>query len=135
MPAGFLLLRLDKPENKQHGANRNNDDSSSVHENLTNICRNQFSICHLPSAICLRNGIMSAFPKRMAAANSLRYEPASGYRAPRTDCVNRVLRASRREAAARCRAKEKNLRRRNRPAINANRKNQNGLEQVQNIFP
>ncbi len=67
-------------------------------------------------------------------ANPFRREPASGNRAARADCVNRILRASRRETAAGSRAKEKNLRGRNRPAINADCRNQNVPEQVHLIF-
>ena len=68
---------------------------------------------------------MSAFSKWMTAANPFHREAASDNRAARTDCVNRILRTSRRETAARSRAEQKNLRGRNRPAINADCENQN----------
>jgi hypothetical protein len=77
---------------------------------------------------------MSATAERMTTANPFRREPASGNRAARTDCVNRVLRASRCETAARSRAEQKNLRGRNRPAINADCSDQNMPKQIHLIL-
>ena len=70
----------------------------------------------------------------MAAANPFRRQPAPRNRAARTNGLNCVLRASRREPAARIWAEQKNLRWRNRPAINADCNNQNVLGQIHSIF-
>jgi len=69
----------------------------------------------------------------MTTANPFRREPASRNRAALTNRVRRVLRTGRRKTAACRRAEQKNLRGRNRPAINANQENQNDLGWIQNL--
>ena len=86
------------------------------------------------SGFCFCNRVVAATAPRMTAANPFRRQRASGKRAVQLQGVNRVLRAGRREPAAGVCAEQKNLRRRNRPAINADSKNQNMLEQIHSIF-
>src|SRR5665213_662936 len=76
------------------------------------------------------NGIMAAFAPRMAAANAFRRQGRSGDRAVFAQRSQRIDRTGRRETAAGTGAEQKNLRRRNRPAINTDGENQNVLERV-----
>jgi len=66
----------------------------------------------------------------MAAANPFGRQPGAGQRAPRTNGVQRVLRTAWCETAAASRPEQENERRRNRPAINADRQNQNVLGRI-----
>ncbi len=73
---------------------------------------------------------MPAIAPRLAAANPSGRQPAAGQRAPRTDGLHCILRTTRRKPAAAGRPEQKSERGRNRPAINADRKNQTVLGQV-----
>jgi len=77
--------------------------------------------------------IVAVAAPRMAAANPFRRQRAAGQRAVFTHRFQCKLRTGRREAAAAGGAEQKNLRRRNRPAIKANRENQNVLERVHSL--
>jgi hypothetical protein len=77
---------------------------------------------------------MSAFSERITTANAFCRQKYSGNRAAFANRVNRVLRASWREAAARRRAEQKNLRGRNRPAIQPDCSDQNMPEQIHLIL-
>jgi len=102
-----ILLLLDKPEAEQDDAERDNNDSSSVHEKLKGMFRRDSRFCLLPSAFCLGCRVVSATPlrasgvtPRMTTANPLHRQPPARHRAPRADRVHRILRAGRRETAA-----------------------------------
>jgi hypothetical protein len=126
----IILLLFDKPEAEQNDADRNNNDASAIHENLIGVSQNDFA-CRLPPfRFNLRDWIVPAIAPWMTAANTFRREPAADDCAVRTNRLNRVLRTSRREAAAA--TEEKKLRWRKCPAINANGKNENVLDEIHN---
>ena len=98
-----MLLLLDKPEAEQDDAERDNNDSSSIHEKLI------FEIRNPESGILSRHRVVSAAAPRMTTANPLHRQPPARHRALRADRVHRILRARRRETAAAGGAEEKNL--------------------------
>ena len=75
------------------------------------------------------NGVVTAITPRMAAANPFRGQNRTRHRPVRPHCVQRVLRTRRRETAA-AGTEQKRLRGRKRETINAQRENQNVLEQI-----
>ena len=77
---------------------------------------------------------MSALVPWMATANAFHGQPAPREGAVRSDGFQGVSRAARRVAAPRQRAEQKSLGRRNRPAIDAHRKNQNVLGQIHSVL-
>ena len=98
-----MLLLLDKPEAEQDDAERDNNDSSSIHEKLNVECRMS------NDEFFFRHRVMPAAAPRMTAANPLHRQPPARHRALRADRVHRILRARRRETAAAGGAEEKNL--------------------------
>jgi hypothetical protein len=86
------------------------------------------------SDFCFCNRVVTATAPWMTAANPFRRQRGSGKRAVQLQGFNRVLRASRRETAAGSRAKQKNLRGRNRPAIQPDCSDQNMPEQIHLIL-
>ena len=76
---------------------------------------------------------MAAAAPRMAAANALHRQPASGQRAVAAQGFQRVFRAARREPAAPQRPEQERLGRGNHPAIKAHAENQDMLGRIHSI--
>jgi len=74
---------------------------------------------------------MPAVTPRVATANSFNRQPAAGQRALRTNGIHRILRTTWRKTAAAARPEQKNERGRNRPAIQPDEEDQNGLGNIQ----
>jgi hypothetical protein len=81
-----------------------------------------------------RSRIVAASAPRMTAANPFAGQPDAGNGSVRMNDIHRILRARWRETATAGRTKQENLHWRKRPAINADGKNQNVLQQIHGLI-
>ena len=144
-------MLLDEPDAKQDGAERDYDDAGTIHDRLNSELRTPAFASGSGAASLnpgrvkaqrgranseryFRHRVMPAITPRMTAADAIRRQRASSQNAARLNCLDRILRTGRRETAAAGRAEQKELRRRNRPAVRADGKNQNMLGWIHGCF-